>query len=78
MRAFCPAVPAVAASLPSPALVALGYRARAAHRAGCFLPRLDTARLGDLADLVERIGDIVGRILAGVFKLAGPFILEGG
>ena len=42
-----------------------------------FLPRLDTAGLGDLAGLVERFGDVVGRIVAGVLMLAGP-AREGG
>ena len=56
---------------------AIGHCARTADRAGGFLPRLDTAGLGDLAGLVERFGDVVGRIVAGVLMLAGP-AREGG
>ena len=57
---------------------AIGHRAGPAHRAGGFLPRLDTAGLGDLAGLVERFGDVAGRIVAGALKLTVPFVPEGG
>ena len=57
---------------------AIGHRARSAHRAGGFLPRINASVLGDLAGLVERFGDVVGRIVAGALKLTVPFVPEGG
>ena len=57
---------------------AIGHCTGPAHRAGGFLPRINASGLGDLAGLVERFGDVVGRIVAGALKLTVPFVPEGG
>ena len=57
---------------------AIGHCTGPAHRAGGFLPRINASVLGDLAGLVERFGDVVGRIVAGALKLTVPFVPEGG